>query len=164
MKKFDFSKIWTNPVYFIAFGFGSGLSPVMPGTVGTLAAIPIVLLIQDLPFLVYVLITSLLLGLGIWACDKAEKDMGVKDFGGMNFDEFIGYLFTMFAAPHGWIWLAIGFALFRLFDIWKPWPIRWFDQRSSGGFWMIIDDVIAAIPAWVILQLIAKLFAKSLIW
>jgi phosphatidylglycerophosphatase A len=90
-------------------------------------------------------------------CGKTASDIGVHDHGGIVWDEFIGFWLTMFLAPPGLIWLVLGFALFRLFDIIKPWPIRWFDKHVHGGFGIMIDDVLAGLMALVCLQLIAAL-------
>ncbi len=137
---------------FLAFGFGSGLAPAAPGTAGTLAAIPIYLLLQPLGLTTYLLVTALVVVLGISLCDTAARQLGVHDHPAIVWDEIAGYLLTMVAAPAGWLWPLIGFILFRIFDIAKPWPIRWVDRRVSGGFGIMLDDVLAAVPAALILQ------------
>jgi len=149
--------IWRNPIQFIAFGFGSGASPWAPGTCGTIVAIPIYLLMQPLSILAYCMITLVLTIAGIWICDITEKAIRVHDHSGIVFDEIVGYLITMIAAPRGWIWIVLGFALFRLFDIWKPWPIKPIDKKLAGGLGTMLDDVVAAIFALIVLQLIAAL-------
>lgn len=148
-----------NPVHFAAFGFGSGCSPKAPGTVGTLAAVPLYLLIQDLPLTFYLMILVVGFALGVWFCQKASDALGVHDHGGIVWDEFVGYWITMIAAPAGLIWVVLGFVLFRLFDIWKPQPVRWFDQRVHGGLGIMLDDVVAGIYALLVLQGIAWFFA-----
>ena len=90
----------------------------------------------------------------MWLCDTVSRDLGVHDHGGIVWDEFVGYWITMFMMPHDWGWIVAGFALFRLFDICKPWPIRWFDENVPGGFGIMIDDVVAAIAAGAVLQAI----------
>ena len=157
------SKVWTNPWHFIAFGFGSGLLPIMPGTYGTLAAIPIYLLLKDFDLLSYMLVVTLITVFGVWLSEKVSKEIGIHDYTGMNFDEFVGYLITMFAAPKGWIWVVLGFALFRVTDIWKPGPIGWADRTVSGGFGVILDDVLAAVASWLILQALALATGYSLL-
>jgi phosphatidylglycerophosphatase A len=147
--------VWRNPIHFLAYGFGSGAIPVAPGTFGTLAAIPIYLLMQDLPLVYYAAIVVVVTLVGIVLCHITAKDLGVHDHPGIVWDEIAGYLLTMLAAPKGWLWIWLGFGLFRLFDIWKPWPIRWLDRRVGGGFGIMIDDTLAAIYALIILQLIA---------
>ncbi len=152
----DFSNtpasVWKNPVHWLAFGFGSGAAPVAPGTFGTLAAIPIYLLISDLPVPVYALVVLIFFLAGVWLCGRTSRDIGVEDHGGIVWDEFTGYLVTMFLAPEGWVWVLAGFVLFRLFDIWKPWPIKTLDQKVKGGFGIMIDDVLAGVFAALCLQ------------
>ena len=116
-------KVMTHPVHFLAFGFGSGLAPFAPGTFGTLMAIPLYLLMMQLSLAPYLVVVAIVSVTGVWICDKSSKLLGVHDHGGIVWDEFAGFFVTMIAAPAGWIWIVIGFALFRLFDIWKPWPI-----------------------------------------
>ncbi|WOG27300.1 phosphatidylglycerophosphatase A [Endozoicomonas sp. 8E] len=147
--------VWKNPVHFFAFGLGSGLSPVAPGTVGTIAAIPFYLMFQYLPLWNYFLVLVVSIILGIWLCGKTSKDLGVHDHPGIVWDEFVGYWITMLAAPSGWEWVLAGFILFRIFDIWKPWPIGWLDKRVHGGLGIMIDDIVAGIFALISLQVIA---------
>jgi len=141
-------------VHWLAFGFGSGCSPWAPGTFGTLAAIPIYLLLQATSLWMYLLITTLMFFIGIWLCGKTTKKLGVHDHSGIVWDEIVGYLVTMIAAPQGWLWIVTGFVLFRVFDILKPWPISIADKNISGGFGIMIDDIIAGIFAFTTLQLI----------
>ncbi|MBM7455237.1 phosphatidylglycerophosphatase A [Oceanisphaera litoralis] len=147
----------SNPLHLLALGFGTGLSPVMPGTMGTLAAIPLYLLIQGLSPLWYLLILALGFVAGIWICNAATRAIGRHDHGAIVWDEIIGFGITMFAAPAGGWWILVGFVLFRFFDIVKPWPIRWFDRRIHGGFGIMFDDVIAGLFALACLQLLAAL-------
>ena len=144
-----------SPVLWLAFGFGSGLSPKAPGTMGTLAAIPLYLLLAKLPLMCYALVVLVSFIVGCWLCGEAAKCLGVHDFGGIVWDEFVGYWITMFAAPAGWLWIAVGFVLFRVFDIWKPWPIRVADQQVHGGLGIMLDDVLAGIYAGLALQALA---------
>lgn len=97
--------------------------------------------------------------LGVWVSEKVSQDLGVHDYKGIVWDEVVGYLFTMFLAPKGAIWMLWGFILFRIFDIWKPQPIDYIDQKVRGGFGIMLDDVFAAVPAWIIMQLLAWSFA-----
>jgi phosphatidylglycerophosphatase A len=149
-------RILTHPVHLLAFGLGSGLAPKAPGTFGTLAAIPFYLLVADLPLLEYLILCAGLFLFGIWLCDASSKALGVHDHPGIVWDEWVGLLVTMSAAPAGWLWLLAGFALFRLFDIWKPWPIAWMDRRVRGGFGIMLDDLLAALYAAVVLQLLVR--------
>ena len=144
--------VWRNPIHFAAFGFGVGAVKVAPGTFGTLLAIPLYILLQDLPLLMYIFITAALFLLGVWLCQITTRDLGVHDHSGIVWDEIVGYLITMAAAPAGWMWMVLGFALFRLFDIWKPWPINLLDRQVKGGFGVMIDDVMAGVYAWLVMQ------------
>jgi phosphatidylglycerophosphatase A len=146
------ASIWRNPIHFLAFGFGSGAMPVAPGTFGTLAALPIYWFMQPLSLWAYLAVVLAVCVVGVWLCDVTSRDLGVHDHGGIVWDEIAGYLITMIAAPAGWQWMLVGFVLFRIFDILKPWPIGWVDRRVHGGLGIMLDDVLAAVFAWAILQ------------
>ena len=148
---------WRRLVHFLAFGFGSGKLPVAPGTFGTLVGIPVYLLLQPLDTYIYVSVVAALFGVGVWLCHVTEQDLGVHDHPGIVWDEIVGYLITMFMAPAGWVWVVAGFLLFRLFDIWKPFPIRQVERRIRGGFGNMLDDLLAAVYAWVVLQAVVRL-------
>ncbi len=148
-------QVWTNPIHFLAFGFGSGLAPKAPGTFGTVAAIPIYLLLVLADSLsVYLIATAIISTVGIWICDKTSKDLGVHDHSGIVWDEIAGYLITMIMVPLTWYWIIAGFILFRIFDILKPWPISWLDKKVSGGFGIMVDDILAGLFALGIMQLL----------
>ncbi|KTD30901.1 phosphatidylglycerophosphatase A [Legionella moravica] len=153
------NRVWQDPAYFIAFGFGSGLMPVAPGTWGTLAAVPLYLLMMNTHWGIYLALTILAFILGVWVSDKVSRDLGLHDYKGIVWDEVVGYLLTMFLAPKGVLWMILGFILFRLFDIWKPQPVRYIDQKVHGGLGIMLDDVGAAVPAWLIMQLLAWSFS-----
>ncbi len=146
-----------NPVHLLAFGFGAGCSPKAPGTMGTLLAVGIYLPLSQLPLWAYGFALLLVVVAGVGLCGKAARDLGVHDHPGIVWDEIAGFLLTMFAAPSGWLWIVIGFVLFRLFDIWKPWPIRWLDRRVGGGLGIMADDVVAGLFAAVCLQILVVL-------
>ncbi len=150
-------QVWSNHWHFLAFGFGSGLARFAPGTFGTLAAIPLYLLMVQLPWMIYALITLVAFWIGISICQKTSDDLQVHDFSGIVWDEFVGFWITMFLIPLQWQWLVLGFVLFRFFDIVKPWPIRWLDQKVEGGFGIMIDDVLAGVYAWIVLYIIVNL-------
>jgi phosphatidylglycerophosphatase A len=149
------NSIWRNPLHFIAFGFGIGTVPFAPGTFGTLIAIPFYLVMQNLAPLIYLGLTIAIIIFSIIICSKSTRDIGIEDHQGMCLDEIVGFIVTMFLAPHGWQWIAIGFILFRIFDIWKPWPIHYVDAHIHGGFGMILDDVLAGIYSCLLLQILA---------
>ena len=142
---------WKNPIHILAFGFGAGASPKAPGTMGTLVAVPIYMLLSDLPVFVYVLIVLLVTGFGVYICDRCAKDLQVHDHSGIVWDEIAGYLITMIAIPMSLWTVLLGFILFRIFDIWKPWPIGYLDRHVKGGLGIMLDDVAAGVLAWVIL-------------
>ena len=143
-----------SPVQFLAFGFGSGLSPRAPGTMGTLVAVPIYCAIAYWNLAWYSVFVVLAALLGIWICGAASRELQAHDHPGIVWDEIAGYLLTMLAAPVGWVWIVAGFALFRLFDIWKPWPIGWLDRHVGGGFGIMLDDLVAGVFAAVCLQVL----------
>lgn len=147
-------QIFTRFTHWFALGFGSGLSPKAPGTAGTLVAIPIYFLLSHLSTGSYFCIVLLATILGIYLCDVTAKDLGVPDDPRIVWDEIVGYLWTMFLAPSGLLWIGLGFILFRLFDILKPWPIGWCDRRVEGGAGIMLDDCLAAFYAWVCMRLV----------
>ena len=152
------STILTSPAHFLAFGFGSGLSPIAPGTVGTIVAVLLYLLSQSLDLLSYSLLTAGICITGVWLCGKSSELLGVHDHGGIVWDEFAGYFITMIAAPPGWLWIVLGFILFRIFDILKPWPIKWADEHVDGGLGIMLDDMIAGLASFAVLQILAYFF------
>jgi phosphatidylglycerophosphatase A len=146
----------TQPVQFLALGFGSGLAPKAPGTFGTLAAIPVFLLLTILmPTPLTYAVAVIIMGLaGIYICGKTADDVGVHDHPAIVWDEFIGFFITMFMVPVSWESILMGFILFRVFDIFKPWPISFIDKKMTGGLGIMFDDVVAGIFALAIMQLL----------
>ncbi len=145
-----------DPIHWLAFGLGSGLSPKAPGTMGTIAALPIYwFFLQDLSLAMYLLVLVLTSLIGIYLCDKTAKDLKVHDHGGIVFDEWVGMWITLLLVPQGWQWLLLAFVLFRFFDIVKPWPIKYFDEKVAGGLGIMLDDIVAGIIALGCLQAIA---------
>jgi len=146
-----------NPWHLLATGFGSGLSPVVPGTMGTLASIPLYLLLVQLPFPMYVVAVVISCIIGVKICQVTSDDMGVHDHGSIVWDEFAGFWITMGLVPllqlptDDWKWLLAGFVLFRFFDMVKPWPIGWLDKRIHGGLGIMIDDIVAGVMAGIAL-------------
>ena len=143
-----------NPTHLLSLGFGSGLAPKAPGTFGTFAAIPFWFLLQLLPTSSYIAAVVAAFLLGIYLCGETAKALGVHDHGGIVWDEFVGLWIALFLLPPGWPWLVLGVALFRLFDIWKPWPIRVLDAKVHGGLGIMIDDVLAGFYAFFVVQLL----------
>lgn len=146
----------TQPVQFLALGFGSGLAPKAPGTFGTLAAIPVFLLLTLLMStpLHYALAVIVMGIAGIYICGKAADDVGVHDHPAIVWDEFVGFFITMFMIPISWQSIVVGFVLFRIFDIFKPWPISFIDKKMTGGLGIMFDDVLAGVFALVIMHFI----------
>lgn len=146
-----------DPGHCLAIGFGTGCASKAPGTFGTLVGIPLFFLLQPLSVFIYCLVTLILFVIGIWLCHRAARDLGVHDHSGIVWDEVVGYLITMIAVPPDWLWVLIGFVLFRIFDIFKPWPINIIDQRVSGGLGIMLDDVLAGIFALLCIQLMLNI-------
>ncbi|MEO7052075.1 MAG: phosphatidylglycerophosphatase A [Rhodanobacter sp.] len=153
------------PAGWLACGFGSGLTPVAQGTFGSLAALLPWLLLRELPLWVYLNVLLLGFAIGVRACDVAGRVLRVSDHRSLVWDEFIGQWVTLIplllpallpASGFRWWMLAAGFVLFRLFDVWKPWPVRWFDRRVKGGLGVMIDDVVAGVFAGVVLALLLQ--------
>jgi len=141
-----------NPIHLLATGFGAGLAPFAPGTFGTLVGVALYLGLGGLPLAVYLGAVLVLLLVGVPLCGVTARDLEVDDHPGIVWDEIVGYLVTMVAAPTGWPWVAAGFALFRFFDVLKPWPIRTIDERMKGGAGIMLDDVLAGVFAGLCLQ------------
>ena len=128
---------------WLAFGFGSGLSPFAPGTAGSLVALPLAWPLTWLPLWPALGAVCLSFVFGVWLCDRVGRRLGVHDHSGIVFDEFVGLWLVLVVVPLHWGWWLAAFALFRLFDAAKPWPISWFDRRIHGGLGVMLDDLLA---------------------
>ncbi|MFC0323005.1 phosphatidylglycerophosphatase A [Gallibacterium melopsittaci] len=139
----------SNPVHFLAVGFGSGLISPAPGTWGTLAGLLVgLLLLHWLPVSLFFVLTVMAFLLGIYLCHKTAEDMQVHDHGAIVWDEIVAIWLVLCALPnYSWGWCLAAFVLFRLFDILKPMPIRYFDRRLKTGFGIMFDDLLAALYA-----------------
>lgn len=148
----------TNFWHILATGFGSGLSPKAPGTAGSLAAVPFCYLLglASLPLKATIIVVAF--AIGVYACQKATDSIGIDDHGGIVWDEFVGMFITVACLPNTLAWLIAGFVVFRIFDIWKPWPIGPIDAKLKGGLGIMLDDVIAGVFALVVLKLIEVTF------
>jgi phosphatidylglycerophosphatase A len=144
----------SHPAHFCALGFGSGLAKKAPGTFGTLIGMPLFLLIAELGFYNQLAIISALFLVGIYFCDKTGKSLGVSDHGGIVWDEIVAIMLVLTVTPYQWQWWFAAFLLFRLFDIWKPAPIRQCDARVKGGFGVMLDDLLAAIYTIISLKIL----------
>ncbi len=145
--------VLTDPVHILAFGFGTGLSPVAPGTVGSLVGVLFAWLTLDLGLPLQLAVAAALSVSGIWICGESARRIGVHDHGGIVWDEIAGMYITLLAAPPTITAWILGFALFRAFDIAKPWPIRDLDHRLGGGLGIMLDDLAAALYALILLGL-----------
>lgn len=142
-----------NPIRFLGFGFGSGLAPKAPGTFGTLPALPLawILLFLGSSKIGLIILSVVLFFIGIWICNVTERDLGVHDYGGIVWDEIVAMLLILAFVPQTVLWWLMAFLVFRFFDAVKPPPIKWFDQKVSGGFGVMLDDIIAAIMSIMVL-------------
>jgi phosphatidylglycerophosphatase A len=161
--------ILSTPVHLISFGFGSGLAKHAPGTWGTLAAVPLYLVLSALTWPYYAAVCLLLFGFGCWATGESARLLHVSDYPGFVFDEIVGFLIAaapLVVAYHylalvSLAWLPLAFGLFRLFDILKPWPIGWLDRRVHGGLGVMLDDGLAGLASAAVLY-VAMRFAGVL--
>lgn len=136
-----------NPVHLLAFGFGSGAAARAPGTWGSLAAIPLWYTFAWLPGPIYWGIVLVAFLVGIWLCGQTARDLKVHDHGGIVWDEFVGMWIALGLFPEQIVGVLLAFTLFRLFDVVKPWPINWLDDRLPGGLGIMVDDVVAGLMA-----------------
>jgi phosphatidylglycerophosphatase A len=141
----NFKFLISHPAHFFALGFGSGLAKKAPGTFGTLIGFPLFLLISNQSNQIKLALITLFFIIGIYFCEVAGKNLGVPDHGSIVWDEIVAMMLMLTFSPAGWTWWLIAFALFRLFDIWKPFPIRHFDMKLKNGFGVMLDDLLAAI-------------------
>lgn len=146
-----------HPAHFFGLGFGSGLAKEAPGTVGTLIGFPLFILIATLDLASQLGVIGLLFVVGIYFCGKTGQSLGVADHGSIVWDEIVAMMLVLTFTPNQWLWWLAAFLLFRLFDIWKPFPIRQFDAKLKNGFGVMFDDLLAAIYAILVLQLMKGL-------
>ena len=145
--------VLTDPVHFLAFGFGTGLAPFAPGTFGSLPGIVLFWLTLDFGLYVQLGVAVALVLAGIWLCGESARRIGVHDHGGIVWDEIVGMYVTLLVAPLSLTGWALAFVAFRLFDIVKPWPIRDLDHSIQGGLGIMLDDLVAALYAALLLAL-----------
>ncbi len=158
----DFKFLFAKPAHFVALGFGAGLVPRAPGTFGTLVAYPLWwLLIPIAPALAWCLVGAGFL-LGIWVCALAGTALGVSDHGAIVWDEIVAMLAVLLLTPPGLVWAVAAFALFRIFDIWKPFPIDYIDRKVKGGLGVMLDDVLAAVYAVAVMRIVEQFINSGL--
>lgn len=154
----DAAFVFAHPAHFVAFGFGSGLSPIAPGTVGTALAFPIYFALAHwLSPLAILLLCPILFVIGIRACERTGRALGIADHGGMNWDEIVAFLLVLAFTPSSLGWQIGAFVAFRFFDIVKPPPIGYFDRTMKGGFGVMLDDLLAAFYTLLVLALARQL-------
>ena len=142
----------------VTTGLLSGYSPIASGTAGTVVAIPLYLLLVKAGWIPYFVATALLFWLGMQGANRIEQATGKKDHGIIVIDEIIGYLITMAFLPQTWLFVILGFFVFRFFDILKPYPIRKIDlNQNLKGFGVMADDALAGVYGNILLLLVAKL-------
>jgi len=151
-------------ILILATGFGVGYSPVAPGTLGTLIAIPVYYFLSNILSPIYEITLVGFFFLSVWISENAERFFGKKDDPKIVIDEIIGFLITMLWVPKTLLFVIIGFLLFRFFDILKPFPIRRLEKGFKGGFGVVLDDVVAGVYANIILQMISYYFSLSPGW
>ena len=150
----DTKFLLAHPAHFFALGFGSGLLPKAPGTFGTLIGLPLFWLISGYTLHTQLLIITALFLLGIYFCHKTGQDLGVADHGSIVWDEIVAMMLVLSIAGNTWSLWLIAFLLFRLFDIWKPYPICYFDANLKNGFGVMFDDLLAAIYTILVMKFI----------
>jgi len=143
--------VLTDPVHFLAFGFGTGLAPFAPGTFGSLPGVLLFWLTLDLGLYVQSGIALAMAGIGVWLCGESARRIGVHDHGGIVWDEIVGMYVTLLAVPVTTFAWVFAFIAFRFMDIVKPWPIRDLDHRLGGGAGIMLDDLVAALYAVILL-------------
>jgi phosphatidylglycerophosphatase A len=154
----------SHPTHFVALGFGVGLVPAAPGTFGTLLALPLFWLLHPrLDAVDFLILLGTLYFLGVWACDRTGRDMGVEDHGSMVWDEVVAFLLVLFFTPPHILWQAFAFVLFRLFDVLKPGPVRYVEKLFRGGFGVMVDDLAAAFFSLICLALLRLLVPESVL-
>jgi phosphatidylglycerophosphatase A len=149
---------FSHPAHCIALGFGTGLAPFAPGTAGTLLAFPLYFLLS--PWLSPLSLFGAIVvffGIGVWACERTGRDLGIPDHGGMNWDEVVAMLLVLMLTPEHWAWWGLAFVAFRFFDVVKPPPIRYVDRRVKGGLGVMFDDIVAAFYTLLVLAVVKRI-------
>jgi len=149
---------FSHPAHCIALGFGTGLAPFAPGTAGSLLAFPLYFVLKAwLSPLYFFGAILVFFGIGVWACERTGRDLGIADHGGMNWDEVVAMLLVLMFTPEHWAWWGLAFVAFRLFDIVKPPPIRHVDRKVKGGLGVMSDDIVAAFYTLLVLAAVKRI-------
>ena len=147
-------ELWKYPIHFLAYGFGTGLMPILPGTFGSLVGVALFWFMAPLAPLTYAGIVVAMGIAGIFICGQTARDVGVNDPGFIVWDEIVGFLVAMYLMPRQWQWIILGFVIYRIFDIWKPYPIPWVEKNLGLGSGIMADDIVAGIYTFMILHLL----------
>ncbi len=159
-QKPDLSDLFRSPQNFLAFGLGAGLAPVAPGTMGSLCALPVIWLMGNLDPVSYLIVCTACFLVGVWACGEAERYLSASDPSTVVWDEMVGMQITLLLVPVTWTHLLVGLVLFRLIDIFKPWPVSFVERRAPGGLGIMLDDALAGLFAALVLLLFATVSGK----
>ncbi len=152
-------RLLKHPLGWLASGFGSGYAPIAPGTVGSAVALIPWLWLRELPAWQYLAVVGAFFALSVWAAEWVIRSIQTDDPSVVVADEWVGQWVALFLAPVGGVWVLLGFVLFRVFDVWKPWPVRWADRELHGGFGAMFDDLLAGVYAFLALQALVLLNA-----
>ena len=163
-KPIKFADLIRSPTKFLALGGGTGLAPFAPGTFGTLPALLLWIPMSALHWQVYAVLVLVMAIAGFWICQQASGELGKHDHGSIVWDEIVGYLVTVFAIPFSITAMLAGFVLFRIFDIFKPWPVSYFDKSVGGGAGIMLDDILAGAISCIILHLALWQFPALFAW
>ena len=145
------NKVFSNPIHFIAFGFGVGLSPIFSGTLGSIIGVIFAWLAIHISFEMQLIIALLFFLSGVWICGESQERLGVNDHSGIVWDEITGIYIILILMPASIFYWIVCFSLFRLFDIWKPWPIRSVEKLFGGGFGIMFDDLLAGFYTFLVI-------------
>ncbi len=152
--------IWKYPVHWLAYGFGTGLVPFAPGTFGSLIGVAVFWFMASMSPVPYAIVVAAMFAAGIFICGHTARDVGAVDPGFIVYDEVVGFLVAMYLLPAEWRWIVGGFAVYRVFDIWKPFPIHWVEDKLGLGSGIMVDDVIAGIYTLVVLYIVRLLIER----
>ena len=154
--------VWKYPVHWLAYGFGTGLSPFAPGTFGSLVGVALFWFMASMPAIPYAIVVAVMFVAGIFICVQTAHDVGAVDPGFIVYDEVVGFLVAMYLLPTEWRWVVGGFVVYRVFDIWKPFPIHWVEDKLGLGSGIMTDDVISGIYTFIVLHVV-RLLIKRLV-
>ncbi len=152
--------IWKYPVHWLAYGFGTGLIPFAPGTFGSLVGVALFWCMASMAAIPYAIVVGVMFVAGIFICGQTARDVGAVDPGFIVYDEVVGFLVAMYLLPADWRWIAGGFVVYRVFDIWKPFPIHWVEDKLGLGSGIMVDDVIAGIYTLLVLYVVRLIIQR----